>query len=186
MHKADPHAAYLMGVQWALINIARNINPLIGAYGQNARMLVYCFRGGKRSKLWADTLRTIGYNVDVLRGGWKAYRRWARQSLETLPRHFEYRVLSGPTGCGKTRLLHALRGLGQQVLDLEALALHRGSLIGALPEHSQPSQKLFDTKVLDEMRKMSPTRPIWVEAESKRIGRLQIPEALYSRASLIR
>jgi tRNA 2-selenouridine synthase len=179
LHKTDPHSAYLMGVEWSLVNIARNLKPLIADYGKDARMLVYCFRGGKRSKLWADTLRTIGYGVDVLPGGWKAYRRWVRQSLETLPRHFELRVLSGATGCGKTRLLHALQAVGQQVLDLEGLACHRGSLIGALPGQKQPSQKLFDTLVLDALRRMTTDRPVWVEAESKKIGNLQVPDALH-------
>ena len=179
LHKDNPHAAYLIGVEYSLRNIANQIKPLITKYRENERMLVYCFRGGKRSKLWADNLRTIGYEVDVLRGGWKNYRRWVRTALETLPNHFDYRVLTGSTGTGKTRLLKALAAAGQQVLDLEELASHRGSLIGALPGRPQPQQKFFDTLLLDTMRRFDASQPIWLEAESKKIGNLQIPESLY-------
>lgn len=178
-HKEDPHEAYLVGVEYSLSNISKHIKQLIKKYRKNDRMLVYCFRGGKRSKLWADTLRTIGFEVDVLPGGWKNYRRWVRAGLETLPGHLHLRVLSGATGCGKTRLLYALADAGQQVLDLEAIAVHRGSLIGALPNRKQPSQKLFDSMVLDALRKFDPSRPVWLEAESKKIGNLQLPDALH-------
>lgn len=179
-HRHNPHAAYLVGVEYSLRNLARHVGSLVANYPQSARMLVYCFRGGKRSKLWADTLRTIGYEVDVLRGGWKAYRRWVRQSLDSLPGHFEFRVLSGATGCGKTRLLMALAETGQQVLDLEELASHRGSLIGAIPGRTQPTQKLFDSMLLDRLRSMHTDRPIWVEAESKKIGNVALPDSLHA------
>ena len=179
-HKHDPHAAYLIGVEYSLHNIANYIKPLIAEYSAGDRMLVYCFRGGKRSKLWADNLRTIGFEVDVLRGGWKAYRRWVRQALEELPAKLELRVLSGATGCGKTRLLHALRDAGEQILDLEGLARHRGSLIGAVPGVGQPTQKYFDSLVLQELRKLDPAKAVWLEAESKKIGNLQLPESLHS------
>ncbi|MBA3773585.1 MAG: tRNA 2-selenouridine(34) synthase MnmH [Ramlibacter sp.] len=179
-HKDDTHRAYLIGVEYSLLNIAKQIKPLIANYSKNDRMLVYCFRGGKRSKLWADNLRTIGFEVDVLPGGWKNYRRWVRASLETIPQHLSLRVLSGATGCGKTRLLHALGRAGQQVLDLEAIASHRGSLIGAIPGQSQPTQKYFDTLLLDTLRKFDPARPVWLEAESKKIGNLQLPDSLHN------
>ena len=178
-HRHDTHGAYLVGVEYALMNIARQIRPLIANYQPADRMLVYCFRGGKRSKLWADNLRTIGFEVDVLKGGWKAYRRWVRAGLESLPPVLEYRVLTGSTGSGKTRLLHALQNIGEQVLDLESLASHRGSLIGAVPGQAQPSQKFFDTLLFDALRRFDPARPIWIEAESKKIGNVQLPTALH-------
>jgi tRNA 2-selenouridine synthase len=177
-HKTDTHAAYLVGVEYSLRNIANQIKPLISRYTPRDRFLVYCFRGGKRSRLWAENLRTIGFDVDVLAGGWKNYRRWVRAGLEVLPRAFSYRVLCGPTGCGKTRVLHALREAGEQVLELEELAHHRGSLLGDLPGDPQPTQKLFDSALLDEMRRFDVNRTVWVEAESKKIGDLQLPEAL--------
>ena len=178
-HKSDKHAAYLIGVEHSLRNIANQIKPLISRYTPRDRFLVYCFRGGKRSRLWADNLRTIGFEVDLLAGGWKNYRRWVRSSLEQLPNTFNYRVLCGPTGCGKTRLLMELRRQGQQVLELEGLAHHHGSLLGDLPGDPQPTQKLFDSALLDEMRRFDMSRTVWVEAESKKIGNLQLPQALH-------
>ncbi len=144
-HKSDKHVAYLIGVEYSLRNIADQIKPLISRYSNADRFLVYCFRGGKRSRLWADNLRTIGFEVDVLAGGWKRYRQWARESLVALPPTLTYRVRAGPTGCGKTRLLHALRRKGHQVIDLEEIAAHRGSLLGDLPGVAQPPQKWFDS-----------------------------------------
>jgi len=178
-HKSDKHAAYLIGVEYSLRNIAANIKPLIAKYTPQDRFLVYCFRGGKRSRLWADNLRTIGFEVDVLAGGWKNYRRWVRAGLVSLPRTFTYRVLCGPTGCGKTRVLHELARQGHQVLELEGLASHRGSLLGDLPGQPQPTQKLFDTMLLDTLRRFDARRPVWLEAESKKIGNVQLPEVLY-------
>lgn len=178
-HRSDKHAAYLIGVEYSLRNIAAQIKPLISKYTPQDRFLVYCFRGGKRSRLWADNLRTIGFRVDVLAGGWKRYRHWVLTGLESLPRSFSYRVLCGPTGCGKTRVLHELARQGQQVLDLEGLARHRGSLLGELPDEGQPRQKLFDTLLLEALRRFDTRRTVWLEAESKKIGNLQLPEALH-------
>ena len=115
----------------------------------------------------------------MLPGGWKRYRAWVRDSLDALPAQLSWRVLCGATGCGKTRLLHALAAEGAQVLDLEALASHRGSLIGALPGRPQPTQKWFDSQLLAALRGFDAARPIWVEAESKKIGALQLPQALF-------
>jgi tRNA 2-selenouridine synthase len=180
-HRSDTHAAYLMGVEWSLRNIATHIQHIIRNHRQDERFLVYCFRGGKRSRLWADNLRTIGFTVDVLPGGWKRYRNWVITALEALPATLQWRVLCGPTGCGKTRLLHALAQQGAQVLDLEALARHRGSLLGDLPGQPQPPQKYFDSLLLARLRGFDPARPVWIEAESKKIGRLQLPDALARR-----
>lgn len=178
LHKESPHQAYIVGVRHSLRNIADQIQPTLALLPPKSRVLVYCFRGGKRSALWADSLRTIGFTTDVLPGGWRAYRRWVRSSLEKLSPAFEYRVLTGSTGAGKTRLLSALHKAGEQVLDLEGLASHRGSLIGAVPGVEQPPQKYFDSLLLDAMRRFSTERPVWIEAESKKVGAVQIPPAL--------
>ena len=177
-HRTDTHRAYLIGVSYALRNISHSIEDLVGRYPKDARMLVYCFRGGKRSKLWFDALSTIGFRVDRLPGGWKAYRAWVRDQLMELPRKFRYHVLSGPTGCGKTRLLSALASVGAQVLDLEDLARHRGSLIGDIPGVAQPTQKWFDSQLVERLRRFDPALPIWVESESKKIGAIHVPSAL--------
>jgi tRNA 2-selenouridine synthase len=177
-YKTDPHAAYLIGAQHSFRNLARHTADLISRYKPSDRFLVYCFRGGKRSALWAGNLRLIGFEVDVVPGGWKRYRAWVRESLATLPQRFQYRVLCGPTNCGKTRLLQELARQGEQVLDLEGLALHRGSLLGDLPGRPQPTQKTFDSSLLDAMRRFDPARPVWVEAESRKVGRLLVPDEL--------
>jgi tRNA 2-selenouridine synthase len=178
-HVEDKHAAYLIGADYALTNIAEHIRIHLSKYSADARFLVYCFRGGKRSRVWADTLRSIGFTTDVLKGGWKRYRQWVRDGLESLPQKFEYCVISGSTGCGKTRLLHALEHVGEQTLNLEGIASHRGSLLGAVPGQAQPTQKFFDTLLLNKLRSFDLRRPIWIEAESKKIGNIQIPDALY-------
>ena len=177
-HRSDKHRAYLIGVSYALKNMSRAIEGLVAKYPKDARMLVYCFRGGKRSKLWVDALSTIGFTVDRLPGGWKAYRAWAREQLEEAPRRFQFNVLCGPTGCGKTRLLTALDAVGAQVLELEGLAQHHGSLIGEFPGVPQPSQKWFDSLLLAKLRSFDPSRPVWVESESKKIGAIHLPDAL--------
>ena len=177
-YKTDQHAAYLIGAQHSFRNLATHTASLISRYKPEERFLVYCFRGGKRSALWAANLRLIGFTVDVVPGGWKRYRAWVRESLATLPQRFDYRVVCGPTNCGKTRLLQELARQGEQVLDLEGLARHRGSLLGDLPGQPQPTQKTFDSLVLDVLRRFDPARPVWVEAESKKVGRLLVPEEL--------
>ncbi len=178
LHRTDPMGAYQIGVQYSLRNIARHLQEDICGYDRKSRILVYCFRGGKRSRLWFDALDVIGYKVEKLKGGWKAYRRWVNEQLTSVPAMYRYIVLNGPTGCGKTRLLTALHAAGAQVLDLEKLAMHRGSVIGAIPGQAQPTQKLFDSQLLRELSGYSKDRPIWVEAESKKIGNVQLPEAL--------
>jgi tRNA 2-selenouridine synthase len=177
-YKSDQHAAYLIGAQHSFRNLARHTADLISRYKPTDRFLVYCFRGGKRSALWASNLRLIGFTVDVVPGGWKRYRGWVRESLAVLPQRFRYKVLCGPTNCGKTRLLHELVRQGGQVLDLEGLAVHKGSLLGDVPGQPQPTQKTFDSQVLDRLRRFDPARPVWVEAESKKVGRLLVPEEL--------
>lgn len=178
LHRTDPMAAYQLGARYSLQNIARHIEQCVSRYNGKSRILVYCFRGGKRSKIWFDVLDTIGYRVEKLKGGWKAYRRWVNEQLATVPAGLRYIVVSGPTGCGKTRLLNALDQAGAQVLDLEGIAVHRGSLIGAVPGKTQPTQKQFDSHLLQRLAGFDPARPVWVEAESKKIGRVQLPDAL--------
>ena len=101
--------------------------------------------------------------------------------MATLPEKFRYRVVCGSTGSGKSRLLEALDELGAQVLDLEAIAKHRGSVLGDLPGDPQPAQKMFESGVWDRLRRFDPRRPVFVEAESKKIGRLYVPEVLLAK-----
>jgi tRNA 2-selenouridine synthase len=162
-------------------NVSRHIDQLFKGKDKTWRPLVYCWRGGKRSGAMAHILREIGWNAQTLEGGYKAYRRWVVQQLETLPERFELRVIHGPTGSGKSRFLAALGRAGAQVLDLEDLAAHRGSVLGNLPDRPQPSQKMFESLLLKELSALELSRPVFVEGESKKIGELQVPDALMER-----
>jgi tRNA 2-selenouridine synthase len=179
LHRTDTHQAYLIGVAYSLRNIAAQLPAVAATVPRGGRVLVYCFRGGKRSRLWCDALETVGFRVDRLRGGWKGYRHWVNVQLSAWSARFKYHVLCGPTGCGKTRLLVALQRQGAQVLDLEALANHRGSLIGAIPDSPQRSQKWFDSSLLQQLMQFDPANPVWIEAESRKIGAMQLPLALF-------
>lgn len=178
LHRTDALAAYQLGACYSLRNIARHIETHISKLPPRSKILVYCFRGGKRSRVWFDVLDTIGYRVEKLKGGWKSYRHWVNEQLAAIPADYRYIVVTGSTGSGKTRLLTALEKEGAQVLDLEGIAIHRGSIIGAVPGKSQPSQKMFDSLLLRRFSEFDPARPVWVESESKKIGQVQVPQAL--------
>jgi tRNA 2-selenouridine synthase len=179
--QASPFDAKKAGVSLIARNIARHVEDLFKGKDKTWRPLVYCWRGGKRSGAMAHILREIGWNAATFEGGYKAYRRWVVEELEKIPGKLDFRVIHGPTGSGKSRLLTALKRAGAQVLDLEDLAAHRGSVLGNLPDRPQPSQKMFESLLLEELLALDPARPVFVEGESKKIGELQVPEALMSR-----
>ena len=162
-------------------NVARHIENHWKEHPKSWRPLVYCWRGGKRSGAMAHILREIGWEAQTLPGGYKAYRRWVVQQLDELPQQFHFHVVHGPTGSGKSRLLGALADAGGQILDLEGLAAHRGSVLGGLPDRPQPSQKMFESLLLKELSILDAAKPVCVEGESKKIGQLQVPEALIAR-----
>jgi len=179
LHKqASPFEAKKRGAALVARNIARHIEERFRDKPKEWRPLVYCWRGGKRSGAMAHVLREIGWQAAQLEGGYKAYRREVVAQLETLPAHFRYIVVCGETGSAKSRLLDALAAAGAQVLDLERLARHRGSVLGDLPGEPQPAQKGFETLVWDRLRRFERDAPVFVEAESKKIGALQVPEGL--------
>ena len=159
-------------------NIAAHIEREVMGKPKGWKPLVYCWRGGKRSGSLAMVLAQIGFNVQVLDGGYQAYRRAVVAHLEELPVKLHYRVVCGSTGSGKSRLLQVLREHGAQVLDLEALANHRGSVLGLVPGSPQPAQKQFDSRVWAALREFDAARPVFVESESKKIGDLRVPQAL--------
>ncbi len=159
-------------------NIARHLSTHLRDRPRGWKPLVYCWRGGGRSSALAHVLGQIGWRVGRLDGGYKAYRRAVIDELHTLPARLDWRVVCGMTGTGKSRLLRALQDQGAQVLDLEALAAHRGSVLGNLPGEPQPSQKLFESSVWHALRGCDRSQPVFVESESKKIGNLRVPEAL--------
>jgi tRNA 2-selenouridine synthase len=161
-------------------NIAQHLESHFADKPKSYRPLVYCWRGGSRSGSLTHILQKIGFDAIQLDGGYKAYRRHVVAELASLPSQYSYRVVCGPTGSGKSRLLQALASEGAQVLDLEALAVHRGSLLGALPDQPQPPQKSFESAIWYALTRFDPARPVFVESESKKIGSLRVPDALIS------
>jgi tRNA 2-selenouridine synthase len=162
-------------------NIARHIEERFAARERDWRPLVYCWRGGQRSGALAHVLRQIGWHAATLQGGYRSYRREVLVQLDALSQRFRFKVVCGATGSGKSRLLEALDRAGAQVLDLEALARHRGSVLGELPGDPQPSQKMFDSLVWERLRHFDPQKPVFVESESRKIGVLQVHGALLQR-----
>ena len=179
IHKQQsPFEAKRIGAALVARNVAGLLETLFARQPRTWRPLVYCWRGGKRSGAMAHILREVGWDARTLEGGYKAYRRWAVGELASLPARYRFRVVHGATGSGKSRLLAALHEAGAQVLDLEAIAAHRGSVLGGLPQRPQPPQKLFESEVLAALLGMDPARPVFVEAESRKIGQVQVPEGL--------
>ena len=161
-------------------NVAQHLDTFFATLPENARVLVYCWRGGQRSRAMGTILHAVGWNVSVLAGGYKAWRRTIRDAMTTQVPALEYRVLAGLTGAGKSHVLRAMAAMGAQVLDLENIGAHRGSLLGVEPDRPQPSQKRFETLIAAEIEKFNPACPVWVESESKRLGQLWVPETLWS------
>ncbi len=144
-----------------------------------ARQLrLHCWRGGMRSEAVAWVLEMAGFKVSLLTGGYKAFRRWVQQQFEQ-PKPIW--ILGGMTGTGKTDILQALAQLGEPTIDLEALASHRGSSFGALGLPPQPSQEQFENRLAIAWAKLDPQQPVWLEAESRRIGLCRIPDALFEQ-----
>jgi tRNA 2-selenouridine synthase len=159
-------------------HIGEHIEALFLDKPRDWRPLVYCWRGGKRSGAFTYILREIGWDAHRLDGGYKTWRRHVVERLATLPASFDYRVISGATGNAKSRVLEALGELGAQTLHLEALAAHKGSVLGALPNVQQPTQRMFETNLYQVLSALDPGRPVYVEAESRRIGSIHLPDAV--------
>ncbi len=140
------------------------------------RLFFYCARGGMRSGSLAGLAETLGLEVRTLRGGYKAFRNFALKLFEHPP---ALRVLGGKTGSGKTEALALLRERGEQVVDLEALALHRGSAFGGFPDKPQPTQSQFENNLAVALAACDPSRPIWLEDESENIGRVNLPRSFF-------
>jgi tRNA 2-selenouridine synthase len=162
-------------------NIAAHLEGQLAQKPKRWRPLVYCWRGGQRSEAFATWLKMIGWDAHRVAGGYKTWRHHVIEQLQTLPGQLELTIVAGATGSAKTRLLHALAAQGAQVLDLEAIAAHKGSVLGALPNRPQPAQKGFDTALYDCLERFDRSKPVFVEAESRRIGRIFLPLALTDR-----
>ena len=169
-----------VGAPLVAANIARHIETLFADKPRDWKPLVYCWRGGNRSGSMAHILAKIGWPVVQLDGGYKAYRAHVAAALSEPP-PVDFRVVCGTTGSGKSRLLETLERVGAQVLDLERLAAHRGSVLGHLPDEPQPSQKMFESQIWDRLRRFDVSKPVFVESESKKVGNLRVPDAVMER-----
>lgn len=178
LYRQQPFEAKKLGAVIAARNIAAHIEREAMDKPREWRPLVYCWRGGQRSGALATILGAVGFPVTRIGGGYKAWRAALVDDIPRVVSRLSYRVVCGPTGSGKTRLLQALAAEGAQVLDLEAIACHRSSVLGHIPGQPQPSQKRFDSLIWWQLRQFDPARPVFMESESKKVGNLRIPDAL--------
>jgi len=177
--QVSPFEARKLGAALVARNIAQHLETSFHDRPKTWKPLIYCWRGGQRSGAMSIIFAQVGWLTHKLEGGYKAYRRDVLAQLETLPQCFSYKVICGPTGSGKSRLLEALAQTNHQVLDLERLAQHRGSVLGRLPDQPQPAQKWFDSTLLQRLQQLDLSRPVYVEAESKKIGSIALPITLF-------
>lgn len=181
LYAVSPFAARKSGAAVVARNIATMLETAFVGHNRDWQPLVYCWRGGQRSRALTQVLNEVGWRAVQLEGGYRAYRRHVVAELERLPQRFRFVVICGLTGSGKSRLLASLERSGAQTLDLERIARHRGSLLGDLPGEPQPSQKWFESQLLAALERFDASRPVFVEAESRRIGGVQMPDALLAQ-----
>ncbi len=180
LHRSDPFNARILGARY----ITANVSELLKAHGQGKsgrwRPVIYCWRGGQRSNSLATILAQVGWRPFVLAGGYKQFRSVVMAELSSLCERLKPLLLQGATGSGKTRILHAVANAGGQILDLEGLSCHRGSALGHIPEQPQPPQRLFETRVWQQLNGMNMEQPVLIEAESSKIGDRHIPKPLWA------
>jgi len=162
-------------------NLARHLREVFADKPASWKPLIYCWRGGMRSGTITQWLRLVGWDAQQLQGGYKSWRRHVIDTLERVAPHLRLVMVVGATGSAKTRVLQALAAMGHQTLDLEGMARHKGSLLGALPDAQQPSQTAFETALVYMLDTLDAARPVFVEGESRRIGRLNLPTPLIER-----
>lgn len=175
----DPFKARKIGAALVAQNVARHLQGPLADKDGGWMPLVYCWRGGQRSGSFASILSQIGWRAGVVEGGYQTYRRHVHAALYNDPVTLNLFLLDGNTGTGKTDVLHRLDALGVQVIDLEGLANHRGSLLGSHPD-GQPAQKGFETALACALAQLDPNRPVVVEAESSKVGARVIPPSLWN------
>jgi tRNA 2-selenouridine synthase len=179
--QVSPFAAKKLGAALVSKNIAEHIEKHLLELPREWRPLIYCWRGGERSGAFTHILNRIGWKAIQLESGYQGFRRTVIDGLEQAASTFTFQVICGMTGSGKTRVLQEVGQLGLQILDLEGLAVHRGSVLGNEPNIDQPSQKGFETALWNALRKLDPAKPVVVESESKKVGGLHIPDTLMEK-----
>lgn len=175
----SPFKARKLGAALVARNAADHIAGPLALHDGGWKPLVYCWRGGQRSGSFTGILQQIGWRADVVSGGYQAYRRLVQNSLYESPIDYNLVILDGNTGTGKTEILHRLAADGIQMIDLEGLANHRGSVLGEMPG-GQPSQKWFESQLAERLNRLDPNTPTLIEAESSKIGQITIPPSLWA------
>jgi len=179
--QVSPFAAKKLGAALVSRNIAHHLENHLLELPREWRPLIYCWRGGERSGAFTHILNRIGWKAMQLEGGYQGFRRTVIDGLDLAAQQFTFQVICGMTGSGKTRVLQETQKYGAQILDLEALAIHRGSVLGNEPNIEQPSQKGFETALWNALRSLDSTKPVLVESESKKVGGVHIPDALMEK-----
>jgi tRNA 2-selenouridine synthase len=179
--QVSPFAARKRGAAIVARNVAMHIERHVLDLPREWSPLIYCWRGGQRSGALALVLGQIGFRVQLLEGGYQRYRRAVIASLETLPAGFQFRVVCGPTGSGKSRLLHALAAAASRCSTSRRWPTTGARCWASCQASTQPSQKAFDSRVWERLRRFDPARPVWIESESRKVGDLRVPEALIER-----
>lgn len=163
--------------------ITKNISLILQRFinlPKDLEIVVYCWRGGKRSYSLNTILNSIGIKSNIIKGGYKSFRKMVIEKLETLPKNYKFVVIAGPTGNGKTLLLEKLEKSGENIINLEQLANHYGSVLGDI-NLIQPTQKSFETHLLYSLSKLEASKICFIESESKKIGKLSIPDILLKK-----
>ncbi len=180
-NQVNPFTAKRTGAALVARNIAHHLETTLNEMPRTWRPLVYCWRGGQRSGAMAKVFSDIGWQASVIEGGYKAYRRAVLEILNNIPSKLRLIVIAGKTGTAKTRILRAAGVKGMQIIDLEGLAKHRGSLFGREPGSPQPSQRLFESRLARALLELSGDRSVFIEAESNKIGEIHVPPALWAQ-----
>lgn len=165
------------GVEFASYKLSYYVNEII-TLREKKEVVLYCSRGGFRSTVLFNLLKSLKIQVMKLKGGYKSYRKYVRNYLENEIEKIDFVTLDGLTGSGKTEILEELEKNNVDVLDLERLANHRGSVLGSVLKEEQPSQKTFENRIFETLRKRKKDI-VFVEAESIRVGKLNVPKELF-------
>lgn len=176
--QVNKEAAMYLGLEFAGKKLVELAKAGEKKAGRNKTLLVHCWRGGMRSKSMVWLFETLGLSCYLLEGGYKSYRQHVH---EVLDQALKLNVVGGRTGSGKTDILHQLEKMGEQMVDLEGIAHHKGSAFGSLGEDEQPTTELFENKLWQKLRTLDPDRIIWIEDESRNIGKCVLPGGLYGR-----
>ncbi|WDI31483.1 tRNA 2-selenouridine(34) synthase MnmH [Hyphococcus flavus] len=181
IYKQDsPFRARRLGAAYVARNVAHHLQTALANKPNNFLPLIYCWRGGMRSNAMATILSQVGWRTAVLKGGYKTWRRSVFAALRDDGAPLNIVLLDGQTGTAKSEILRRVASLGVQTIDLEGLANHRGSVFGGFGDDTQPSQKLFESRLWTQLQGLDLSRPILLEAESNRIGQCEVPRRLWS------